>query len=194
MRGKRGFGRGLLIPVLLLGMVRASAATTVISPAGVEIEDAELFKPTVDGGSFLSVYQSATLPRGTFSLGYLQDYANEPLDARRVVGGRQQNIPLLDHLSTMNLLGSVAVLDRLQLGAHLPFYLTGGHGLVIAHPTPTRESGFDANLGDLALNLKVALLPETRSRTGFGLALGPNETEAGRTASRRVEFVVVRGQ
>ncbi len=172
MSGKSGFGRGCLI-LLLLGMVRASAATTVISPAGVEIEDAELFKPTVDPGPFLSVYHSATVPRGSFSIGYFQDYANEPLDARRVVGGRQENIALLDHLSTIGLLGSVGVLDRVHVGAHLPFYLTGGHGLVIAHPTPTRESGVDANLGDLALNVKVNLLPETRSRTGFGLALVP---------------------
>jgi hypothetical protein len=57
-----------------LSAVASVAAVEFIPPAGVEKDDAEIFKPTTDGGPFLSVYGSATVPRGRFSLGYWQTY------------------------------------------------------------------------------------------------------------------------
>jgi len=87
---------GVAVGVLLgAAMLRAASAIEFIPPAGLEKDDAEIFKPTTDGGPYLSTYGSSTIPRGHFSLGYWQSYANEALDGRRVIGGSEENIDVV---------------------------------------------------------------------------------------------------
>ena len=162
---------GVAVGVLLgAAMLRAASAIEFIPPAGLEKDDAETFKPTTDGGPYLSTYGSSTIPRGRFSLGYWQSYANEALDGRRVVGGSEENIDVVQHLSTFNLVGAIGLGDRFELGLHMPLYLTR---LADRQVGTEHLSGTDFNFGDLLVNAKIDLLPEMRSRNGFGLAVLP---------------------
>src|SRR5436853_423618 len=136
---------------LILGTAFAgpSLAVEVVPPAGVEKDDAEIFKPTTDSGPFLSIYDSATLGAGRFKLGYWQDYANQSLKGHRVVGGNDENISLVEHLSTLNLLGAIGVTRRIEVGLHLPLYFTS---LADRQVGLEHLDGNHFNIGDIGLN------------------------------------------
>ncbi len=175
MRGRRdgGLTVRLALTVALatgLALPARSASQTVISPAGVDIDDAEIFKPTVDPGSFLSIYDTAILPRGRFTIGFSGDYAREPLTARLIVAGRESNPAIVDNLATANLLGAIGVTPRVQLGAHLPFYLVGESDVRIGSKT---LGGTEASFGDLLFNAKIGILSSSARGRGFGLAVIP---------------------
>lgn len=175
MRGRHDGGvtvRLALAVMLAMSLVwpARSSSQTVLSPAGVEIDDAEIFKPTVDPGPFFSVYDGSTLPRGRFTVGFWGDYAREPLAARRRVLGEESNEPIVDNLGTLNLLAAVGIAPRVQLGVHLPFYILGESDVTIGSKT---LGGTQANLGDILLNGKIDLLPAASRARGFGLALLP---------------------
>jgi uncharacterized repeat protein (TIGR01451 family) len=168
MRGSiqaRGWRIGLAIA---LGVVRAaSAAPAVIPASGVEFEDAELFRPTVDPGSFLSVYDTRVLSPGRFSVGSYLSASIEPLDARRRIAGEEENEKILDSALVFDLVGALGLARSLQLGAHLPLYVTDESDVILgAEP----RGDTNVNFGDLLVNAKFSLL---RSEGGFGLALLP---------------------
>jgi uncharacterized repeat protein (TIGR01451 family) len=157
---------------LILGAALADSgfAVEVVPPAGVEKDDSEIFKPTTDSGPFLSVYDSTTLGSGRFKLGYWQDYANKPLKGHRVVGGNDENISLVEHLSTLNLVGAIGITRGIEVGVHLPLYFTSLAGRQVGLE---RLDGNHFNIGDVGLNAKIDLLPDLRADSGFGLSLLP---------------------
>ncbi|MGH7898378.1 MAG: hypothetical protein ACREQQ_10525, partial [Candidatus Binatia bacterium] len=55
---------------------------TAVPPSVLELEDAEIFRPTTDPGDFITVYDSDTLPRLRFHLGIYGDYARHPLEVQ----------------------------------------------------------------------------------------------------------------
>ena len=126
MRGTVMAGRWLVCFALALGLGSAgrSSAQVVIPASTVEFDDAELFKPTVDPGPFLSVYDARTLERGRFSIGSYFSYALDAMDQRRIVAGDEENETIVESLVTLNLLGALGITDRIQLGTHLPLYVT----------------------------------------------------------------------
>lgn len=171
MRGTResGFRLTLLAALALALAVPGRSGAQVISPAGVEFDDADMFKPTTDPGPFLSVYDSRVLPRGRFTLGVWGDYAHEPLSARVVSGGQEDTEPLVDSLGTVSLVGAIGVASRFQIGVHLPLYLVGESDVVVGLE-PLGDTNF--NLGDFTVNGKIDLVPRDGLRR-FGLALLP---------------------
>ncbi|MGH7859505.1 MAG: transporter, partial [Candidatus Binatia bacterium] len=164
----RGIGFGLgLVAAVALALAAPVHSQTVVPASGVEFDDADLFKPTVDPGPFLSIYDSATLAAGRFSTGAYLDYALDPMSARRRIAGREDNVEVVDNLVALSLLGSIGVTRRFQLGAQLPLYLTDESDVILG--TEIRDDT-NFNVGDLLVNGKVELLG---SRRGFGLALLP---------------------
>lgn len=142
----------------------ASAATT-INPAGFEFDDADIFKPTVDPGPFLSIYDSRTVPRGRFTLGFWADYARAPFSALQRSGGQESNVTVVDNLGVASLVAAIGLTERFELGLHLPLYLLGESDVQVGSRA---LGGTDVNLGDVTVNGKVRLY-EGR----FGLALIP---------------------
>ncbi|MGH7822132.1 MAG: OmpA family protein [Candidatus Binatia bacterium] len=165
MRGI-GFGLGLLA-ALALALAAPVHSQTIVPASGVEFDDADLFKPTVDPGPFLSIYDSATLAAGRFSIGSYLDYALDPMSARRRVGGSEENVDVVDNLVALSLLGSIGVTPRFQIGMDLPLYLIDESDVILG--TQIRDDT-TVNVGDFLVNAKFHLLG---SRRGFGLALMP---------------------
>ena len=54
-----------------------AVAQVAVPPTALEFEDAEIFRPTTDGGNFITVYDADALPPGRFHLGFYGDYAKE---------------------------------------------------------------------------------------------------------------------
>ena len=168
--------KAAVVLVVLLGaaVARTASAIEFVPPAGVEKDDAEIFKPTTDAGPYLSVYGSTTVPHSRFSLGYWQSYANEALDGRRVINGNEENIDLVQHLSTFNLVGSIGLGSRFELGLHAPLYLTS---LADRQVGTERLSGTDFNFGDLSVNAKIDF--DRVGRLGGGCAISRFQPGAG---------------
>lgn len=155
---------------LLLLAVQPSAAQVTVPPSALEFEDAEIFRPTTDGGDFITVYDSIPIPRRRFSLSFYGDYARNPLEIQFVRSG-DTFTRIIRNLGTMQLTGAVGVWPNLEVGTRVPFYVEGVRSLVAG----TQEiGGTEANLGDLVVNAKWTLLP--RWQYGIGLALLPELT------------------
>jgi uncharacterized repeat protein (TIGR01451 family) len=139
----------------------------VIPPGVLEFEDAEVFRPTTDGGDFVTVYDSDTLPPRKFHLGVYGDYARNPLEVRFVRSG-ETFTRIVRNLGTLQLSGAFGLAEGIELGARLPAYVQSVKDLQAPEAS---LGGTDANFGDLTLNGKFTLLP--RSRHGIGVAALP---------------------
>lgn len=159
-----------LAVAIVLGLGLPARAADVIPPSGFEIEDSELFKPTMDPSSFVSVYDSRTVPAGRFSLGLVNSYSFEPLTGRRILNGHEGSVGAVDHLGTMSLLAAVGVAPNVELGIEVPGYVTLFNDVDIGL---RHYDGKAADLGDVRLSGKVSLLPESVRDQGFGLAIVP---------------------
>ena len=170
---------GLLAIAGLMSFASGALAQPVVPSSAVEYEDSEIFRPTTDASDYVTVYDSDTLPKRFFYLGFWGDYAKNPIEVQFENSG-DLFTHVVKHLGTMQLVGSFGILDRWEVGVRLPGYITsqndvnfGGKGL----------GGTTANLGDVILNTKFSLLPRTES--GFGIAVLP---EIGFPTGKRRDF------
>jgi uncharacterized repeat protein (TIGR01451 family) len=145
----------------------ASAARAQI----IEFEDAEIFRPTTDGGDFISVYDSDALPRNKFHLGVYGDYARNPLEIQFVRSGNTFS-RLVHDLGTLQFSGAYGVFKNVDVGVRIPAYITGVKDLALGDDNA--PGGTHANIGDVVANVKFTLLP--RRLYGFGIAVLPEIT------------------
>ncbi len=170
-RQLRSIGARTALGFALWALTSQSATAQVtVPPSALEFEDAEIFRPTTDGGDFVTVYDSNPIPKRRFSLGFYGDYARIPLEIQFQRSG-QTFTQIVQNLGTMQLTGAVGVWRDIEIGARLPFYFEGIQNLVAGTET---LGGTDVNLGDIVANAKVTLL--SRSQYGVGLALLPEIT------------------
>jgi outer membrane protein OmpA-like peptidoglycan-associated protein len=95
-------GRMRWVGVLLIGWV-----SYLVGEA--KAFDAQEFSPAVDPEGYFSVYSSRTAPKGRFHLGIWYNFADEPVE------------DIVDHVHTIDLVGSYSLLDWLELGIDAPF-------------------------------------------------------------------------
>jgi len=87
--------------------------------------DAQEFSPAVDPEGYFSVYSSRTAPKGRFHLGIWYNFADDPISAsefnrafpNQLLAGKH----LVDHIHTIDIVGSYSLLDWLELGVDAPF-------------------------------------------------------------------------
>ena len=152
---------GLLVGLLatLLGSAWGAGA------ADAQTLDAQRFKPAAGTGNFISAYGSDTGTHLDFSVGFLLDYAHDPLVLYR--DGEQVDSVVGDML-TGNLLLSITLFDFMQPSLTVPvnFAMLGSfEGTDLPGTT----------MGDLALHIKFRIL-DWRKTAGFGLAAVPTIT------------------
>src|ERR1043166_8474725 len=113
------FGLFVAAATLCLG-VSMAGAQVVVPQSAVEFEDAEIFRPTTDGGDYVTVYDSDTLPTKTpgarrFHLAVYGDYAHNPIEVRF-----ERSDELFTHvvknLGTVQLSGAFGILDFWEVG------------------------------------------------------------------------------
>jgi hypothetical protein len=160
----------------------ASAVARAAGP--VPSLDLRGFRAPVDPAAGVYVEPAASPATGEWNVGLWTAYAYRPISLRDATTGAR-SFDVLRHQLSADLVGSVGLWGRLQLGVDLPFllYQTGDK------PTPaaTRALG-DYVLpaqafGDLALLAKLTIVPP-RPAGGFALALDERLTvPTGDTAS-----------
>lgn len=165
------FGAVALTGLIAVGSTASGARAQVAVPAGVlELEDAEIFRPTTDGGAYVTVYDSETLPAARGHLSFYGDYALNPLEVQ-FERSEEPFTRVVRNLGTMQLSGAYGLLDGVTVGARVPGYVTGTNRL----NTPSgRFGGTDGNLGDVVANVKVRALDPRRF--GLGVAILPEVT------------------
>src|SRR5262249_13918174 len=139
--------RPLVAIVVAVAAVCAHAAVARAQARSTAF-DAEGFHPAVTSQGYFGVDGAFVAPHLGFSAGLWLSYGQDPLDVRRsdgsLVGG------LIKRQLGMDLVGSFAILDRLELGVDVPFIpyqLNDTSALALPNLAA-------AGVGDLALELK----------------------------------------
>lgn len=144
-----------LLALLILG---ASSGAHALTPS----VSVNTFQPTVDDSEYFTVYNSPTMLRRNFHVGFYLDYAHHPYefgtqDFDRVSG-------IVDHLLDANIVGSYAVLNWMTVGLVIPVHLFEGLDSPILG---LDESNFA--LGDVVLVLKFRLLDRKKHHVGIAV-------------------------
>ncbi|MDP8254130.1 MAG: OmpA family protein [Candidatus Alcyoniella australis] len=150
----------LSIALLIVGLLAAPAAAI----------DIQNMNPALTTTGLMSLYNSDTLEMGQFSLGYLANYAGEPLVFS--IGDRG-DLVAVESLFANHVYASVGVIKRLDvmLGGSYNMVASSGQGAVGLKGFPTKDA--DGNgFGDLQAALKIGILENSPDGI-FGIALVP---------------------
>lgn len=156
-------GRRLLACAACLSILIASANARGLTKNA----DVITINPTTDGGRYVTIHQSATLPQWSYNVGAEFDYGYEPLEFVDPTGTRRRGI--VDDLLMANIQGAIAWTDWWTMGTNIPIALwetyydpnqTTG--------TVTRET-FRGKLGDVRVEMKFRLLDMDRYHVGLAV-------------------------
>ncbi|NMO16170.1 OmpA family protein [Pyxidicoccus fallax] len=148
---------GLVMAVALPGAALAQPITSL----GIDVQQ---YKPGPGAYDVLALHGARVAPHQAWNLGLSLNYADNPLN---VVNPREDAFlyRVVDSQFTVDLMGAVALFDRLELGVSLPLSTTTSEPA--GSISPTFANGVKATgVGDLRLVPKVRLLS-----TGNGLHL-----------------------
>ncbi|HOI09734.1 MAG TPA: MopE-related protein [Myxococcota bacterium] len=161
-------GRGRQSRLAVLGAALAIAGSTALpATAGADPAiDLLGFQPSPFGGDLFAVQKAATRPQGSWNAGVVLDLQRDPLVLRRTGGPGPDEHAVVSWLLAAHVLGSVALLDGLEVGAVLPVIaFLDGDGM----PGGARPDRF--GVGDLRLHARLLLF---RTPGGmFALSLVP---------------------
>jgi outer membrane protein OmpA-like peptidoglycan-associated protein len=144
--------------------------------------DAEQFHPSIASEGFLAVDGAYVLQHLGWSAGLFATYAHAPLVLRGPSGHVVDGGGLISQQLGMELVGSIGILDRLQIGVGLPFIAYQKTDNRVAE-LPDGVSA--AGLGDLRLELKALVIdrqPAVGHRLGLSVIAGgtiPTGNETG---------------
>ncbi len=169
MSWRNGFAsKSLLIAAIATMCVAGGSSAQVVAPGtGVEYEDAEIFRPTTGPSDYITVYDSDNLRPGKFYLGIWADYARNPIELQFQNSGNTFS-KVIKNQGTLQLVGSIGLLDRLELGMRMTGYIQNNEDVNLAGNS---VGGTQAKMGDIIVNGKIGLIQ--REDLGFGLAIVP---------------------
>ncbi|MCB1215053.1 MAG: OmpA family protein [Deltaproteobacteria bacterium] len=127
------------------------------------------FTPTIDDSAFFTVYDSPTMLKRNYHVGFYLDYANKPYEFGDAGFNRVGGV--VDHLLSGNIVGSYGILDWFTAGLVMPIHFYEGINSPLL--------GLDENniaTGDVQLTFKFRLLNRDTTTGGespIGLALVP---------------------
>jgi|GEM_PF-1084027 len=122
------------------------------------------FDPVVDGGDFLTIYDTQTHDAWQGNLGFTLDYANQPLQILITgVGGGTQSI--VDNLLVADLYGSVGFTDWFTAGLNVPVVLQNWFVTDDALAQDDRAAG----MGDLEVVMKFRFVDIDEHKVGVAL-------------------------
>jgi outer membrane protein OmpA-like peptidoglycan-associated protein len=137
--------------VLVIVAIAATAASSARAAEGASF-DAEQFHPALTSHGYLGVDGAFVAPHLGFSAGLYLSYAHDPLVLRG-----PQGVPaggeVISHQLGGDLVATLGLIDRLELGLDLPFVPYQKTDASRTQLSPLRAAG----LGDLRLELKALL-------------------------------------
>lgn len=148
--------RKILAGVLFLTLISA------IAEARYREVDAIIFNPVTDGGRYLTIHDSSTLPQWRFSVGAMADYAYEPMSIDNALGHR----PVIDDLLMTNVGAAIGFTDWFEAGINVPVVAWETWADPDA-PVVQKEKKF--GLGDVKLETKFRILDIDRYHVGLAI-------------------------
>ena len=145
---------GLLVAAGLLFAASGAWAQPVVPSSAVEYEDAEIFRPTTDASDYVSVYDSDTLPQRFFFVGLWGSYSRNPIEIQ-FEDSEDLFTRVVEHLGTIQLVGSFGILDRWEVGLRLPGYIASLNEVQLGGDSVGGTSG---NVFDLVINTNFSLV------------------------------------
>lgn len=174
---QRKLGLGV---ILVLGMCMMMAGAAWAQDADVKAEDQdgvnmELFQPSIFGGKFIAIQDSATLTRWSPGIAVIADYANSLLTDLD-----SDDEPQFDYISqvwTIHAMAALGLWDWLSIGVDVPFHRSRKRDLDDLENSIEDVTVDGAQLetwdevGDIRVEAKARILQQDPH--GIGLALAP---------------------
>jgi len=123
--------------------------------------------PTTDGGKYITVQQSETLPQWGFNAGAISDYAYRPFEKLNQDGSRL--VGIVDDLLVTNIQGAIGWTDWWSMGVNMPLAIWETWYDPDVAPAAVTKQTFYGKLGDLRLEMKFRLLDIERYHVGLAL-------------------------
>ena len=157
------------VVAVLLAVVGAGPAHAQLAALDSEYS-VERFRLATDAEGILDVEWASVPAHMAFDLGLWLGYADDPLNLNQTVDGeRQRAASLISHRLGGNLVGSLGLYERLQVGLAVPLVLGQGQDVDSLAMGPASPTSF--GLGDLRVIPKVAILRQQDFGVHVGLAV-----------------------
>lgn len=148
---------GVLVTVAIFAAVNAHALT--------KNADVITFSPVTDGGKYITMYQSQTLPQWSFNFGGTFDFAFEPLEYADPTGTRRRGI--VDDLFMMNFQGAVGFTDWWSTGVNIPLAVWETFYNPNVAAAAVQKQNIYGKMGDVRLEMKFRALDIERYKVGL---------------------------
>lgn len=123
--------------------------------------------PATDGGKYITLNQSYTLPQWSFNAGATFDYAFEPLEYADPTGTRRRGI--VDDLFMTNVQGAIGWTDWWSMGFNMPIALWETFYNPNMTAAAVTKQTYNGKMGDLRVDMKFKLLDIERYHVGVAL-------------------------
>jgi outer membrane protein OmpA-like peptidoglycan-associated protein len=129
--------------------------------------DVITFNPVTDGGKYVTIHQSHTLPQWGFNVGATFDYAFEPYEKATPAGTRI--VGIVDDLFMANVQAAIGWTDWWSMGFNMPMAMwETWYDPNIPPPLVTKDNVY-AKPGDLRVEMKFRFLDIERYHVGLAL-------------------------
>ncbi|MFH0799754.1 MAG: OmpA family protein [Pseudomonadota bacterium] len=153
---------GLVAAGLVIAVLSAGTAYALTRNASVVTVN-----PTTDGGKYITIHQSQTLPQWSFHTGGTFDYAYEPLEYANSSGNRRRGI--VDDLLMMNVQGAIGWTDWWSTGINVPFAIWETFYNPNQTAAAVRKQTHMGKMGDMRLEMKFRCLDIERYHVGLAV-------------------------
>ncbi len=163
-----GAGKAWGLPVLLAAALMAAPASAHDPGETSQAIDVQQYKPGPGGKDVLGLHSARVARHLGWNLGMSFNYAKDPLNFLRPRTG-DFFFAIVKHQATFDLMGSIGLFDRFELGVALPITSQGSSSAEAGH-SQFPEGLKGRGVGDLRLVLKEKLF-STEGGLHMGLAV-----------------------
>ncbi len=154
-------------PLLALAMAILAVFVALDAQALIKNADVVTVNPATDGGKYITIQQSNTMPQWSYNVGGTFDYAYEPLEYADAAGNRRRGI--IDDLLMMNVQGAIAWTDWWVMGANIPMAIMETFYNPNQAATAVQKQTLWGKMGDVRLEMKFRFLDIERYHVGLSL-------------------------
>jgi len=159
----------------LLGFLAALVTDTATAQVIEGEVSVQRFDPAVGSGNFLTTRTAAVAGHLNWTAGFIANYGFEPFTVKRCatdcVDEEPLEIKVVENMVTADFMGSLNLIDRIQVGLRIPVTWVKGHGIqeTAEDGVTAADGGLSAvGMGDLQLEVKGRIYgkPEDLLRLG----------------------------
>ena len=155
------------MPRKLIILLALAVMAVFISGTAQAAHNADVItiNPATDGGKYITMYQSGTLPQWGWNAGGYFDYGFEPLEYADATGARRRGI--VDDLLMANIMGAIGWTDWWSTGVNVPLAIW--ESFISPNVAAATKQNFYGKLGDVRLEMKFRLLDINRYHVGLSI-------------------------